>query len=1310
MTHADITLDPALILPYLPPDRYAELQGGPPLPDRSSGAVLFADIAGFTALTAALTRQLGMRRGAEEVTRQIDAVYAALIGVLDHYGGSVVGFSGDAITCWLADDTGWRATCCALAMQTAMATFATLPVPDSTTIALTIKVAVVSGPVRRFLVGNPAIQQLDVLAGTTLERLAQAEALAHSGEVVLDASTAHRLADRLAISAWRNTLTGEPVAVVGSLKAPPAPGRAPAALPALVPKPALNAWLLPTVAERLRAGNGEFLTELRPAVALFLAFDGIDFEHDEAARDHLNAFICWVQGVVTGYEGALLQLTIGEKGSYLYVVFGAPITHEDDPERAMRAALELRVPPMELGIQSVRIGISTGVMRTGAYGCRTRRTYGVLGDAVNVAARLMQHAHPGQIIVHEDLQQLTGPFFKWETPQTIYVKGKQGSITLYPLSDHHAPSTGYALHTLYSLPMIGREAELAAIVAQFPQVMQRQGRIVRICAEAGMGKSRMVAEIIHQAQRQGLIIYSGACHSYGMNTAYHAWHAIWSSFFGMEHSTTYAEQLQILEQTLDRINPLFRTRLPLLGTALNIAISDNAFTQSLDAKLRKEALQGLLVDCLRNRGQQLGERPTALLIIIEDGHWMDGLSHDLLKAVEAAIVDLPILLLLTYRPTDLIQFQSSAATLQYTRQLALGPFTEAETREFIMGKLTQWGLLDSHEIAASVIDPLVKRAQGNPFYIEELLNYLHDQDFKAHNIQQWQSVDLPSSLYSLILSRIDRLSEKQQITLKVSSIIGQMFRAHWLWEYYPALGSADQVVADLEHLSYLDITLRDTSESELMYLFKHIITQEVIYESLAYTTRATLHDTFARYLEMTLGDTTKPFVDMLAFHYERSDNRAKKCEYLRKAGEVAQTLYANADAISYYQRLLPLIDDHTEQMHILLKLGTAQLQAGEYPSALASFNAALGLIRASEPRQVEAEARILRHIATVHERRGHYDVAFEYVDEAIQLIGKADSIEGMRALLLGAGLRQRQGRYAETINWAEMGLTLAQKFACEPEKANAYNLIGGSYRILGHSEQAIQHFYQAIDTYRAVNHISGLGDAYNNLIILFTDLGDFNKAVSFADQAYEMKVLINDIYGQAMVLSNTGDAYRKMKDIEKSIGYFKRSLLLWDMVGSKFGSAVSSMNLGASCLLLNDYQAAEKYLSQSRSTFDEIRIETYFAEWHRIYAELCLKTSRYRQALDSCDLASAFARKFSGRAEEGLTELLRSQILQHVSQPEEALKAAQRALIILETSAHKADVLQCLDHLMVLTASHDSNLNRLYASQADIMRQKMAQT
>jgi class 3 adenylate cyclase len=230
---------------YLPQDRRQALARGADLPERTTGAALFADISGFTPLTEALDRALGARRGAEELTRQINRVYDVLIAEVDRYGGSVISFAGDAITCWFntVGVGGWelgageralipnpqpptsgalRAVACALAMQTAMRRFAAISLPDGAATALALQVAVASGPARRFVVGDPAIQLLDVLAGATLARMAAAEHLAAKGEVVLDARTAAALSDALQVAEWRiDHETGERFAVVSTNDQPP---------------------------------------------------------------------------------------------------------------------------------------------------------------------------------------------------------------------------------------------------------------------------------------------------------------------------------------------------------------------------------------------------------------------------------------------------------------------------------------------------------------------------------------------------------------------------------------------------------------------------------------------------------------------------------------------------------------------------------------------------------------------------------------------------------------------------------------------------------------------------------------------------------------------------------------------------------------------------------------------------------------------------------------------------------------------------------------------------------------------------------
>jgi class 3 adenylate cyclase len=269
-------------------------------------------------------KELGAGRGAEELTRQLNGVYDALIAEVHRHQGSVISFSGDAITCWFDDDpstlptvagqAGLRATVCALNMQQVMTRFAEMKTPSGILVSLGLKAAVTAGSVRRFLIGNPQIQYVDVLAGMTVDRVAEAEGYAEKGQVVVGSEVISQSGDNVEIVKWRGD---KRFAIVTD--------PAQATLVETAPWPALpvgalteeqtRSWILPPVYERLKTERGEFLAELRPGVALFLKFGGIDYDQDDAAEEKLDAYIREVQNILHRYESYLLQLTIGDKGS-----------------------------------------------------------------------------------------------------------------------------------------------------------------------------------------------------------------------------------------------------------------------------------------------------------------------------------------------------------------------------------------------------------------------------------------------------------------------------------------------------------------------------------------------------------------------------------------------------------------------------------------------------------------------------------------------------------------------------------------------------------------------------------------------------------------------------------------------------------------------------------------------------------------------------------------------------------------------------------------------------------------------------------
>ncbi|OUC09398.1 hypothetical protein RY27_03085, partial [Litorilinea aerophila] len=405
------------VLAYLPADRRRVLARGETIPARAVGAVLFVDISGFTPLTNALVAHFGPQRGAEETTRHLNTVYNELIGQIHRHGGSIIGFSGDGMTCWFPapQEKPGKAPTEALAvavnqalaeaarLQEAMAAFARLTVAEGVTVHLAVKAVISAGQVLRQVVGDPALQLLDVVAGSPVDRVGVGERLARSGEVLLDAQILPLVGDGLQVVDWRHGQDKDaPFAVVRPDAIPagivaPLNDTTPDPLP--LPQSRLRPWLLPEVYARLQAGQERFLAELRPAVALFVRFGGLDFDQDEAAGAKLDAYVRWVQQVLARYEGALIQLTTGDKGSYLYAAFGAPRAHDDDPRRALAAALALIQPPPQLLFRpTVQIGLARGTMRVGPYGSDRRPAYGVRGPAAKLAARLMLPAPPGPIL------------------------------------------------------------------------------------------------------------------------------------------------------------------------------------------------------------------------------------------------------------------------------------------------------------------------------------------------------------------------------------------------------------------------------------------------------------------------------------------------------------------------------------------------------------------------------------------------------------------------------------------------------------------------------------------------------------------------------------------------------------------------------------------------------------------------------------------------------------------------------------------------------------------------------------------------
>ncbi len=544
------------------------------------------------------------------------------------------------------------------------------------------------------------------------------------------------------------------------------------------------------VVEKMRAA-AHLAGERRVVTALFLDVIGstslaeqMDAEDWTAIMNH--AFDRF-SPIVYKYEGTIARLL----GDALLAFFGAPIAHEDDPVRAVHTSLELlsatenyaQTVRQKYGIEfAVRIGLNTGPVVVGSVGSDLKYEYTAMGDAVNLAARMQAAARPMTTLIAENTYRFVAPVFDCSDLGPIEVKGKSEPVRVYEVRGVKAqPGKIRGLSGLES-PMVGRDSELAALRAVSSQVLSGQGQIVTIIGEPGLGKSRLLSEwkaAVAAASDGGALTWAtGYCLSYGQGLAYHLLIDLTRSLVGVTTAANEAETRNALQA---RTRELFGDQMidvyPYLGHLLSLQLDGEALEriQALDP----QALQGHYLSAAHQLLQALAAKEP-LGLIFEDIHWADPSSTDLLIKLLPLTAESPILFCLIARPDQdspgwkLI----SAARDEYTErltELTLNALSDADSRALVSN------LLEIEALPEHTRTVILKKAEGNPFFVEEVIRMLIDRGAIVKSGEKWaavkeiDNVDIPDNLQGLLLARIDRLPDDVKHTLRVASVIGRQF-------------------------------------------------------------------------------------------------------------------------------------------------------------------------------------------------------------------------------------------------------------------------------------------------------------------------------------------------------------------------------------------------------------------------------------------------------------------------------------------------------------------------------------------------------
>lgn len=660
-----------------------------------------------------------------------------------------------------------------------------------------------------------------------------------------------------------------------------------------------------------------------------------------------------------------------------------------------------------------------------------------------------------------------------------------------------------------------------------------------------MGKSRLVAEVIRLARRKGFAGYGGACQSDAVNTPYQAWKSIWQAFFDVDPSAPLKKQMRNLEGEIEDRAPERVQAMPLLNVVLGLEIPDNDFTKTLEPQYCKSALSALFEDCLR-----AAAKDEPLLIVIEDMHWIDALSHDLLEELARALTDSRVCFVLAYRPPQLARLEAPRleAMPNFTK-IELHELNAAEAESAIRAKLAQLYPARGGALPSGLVDELMARSQGNPFYLEELLNYVRDRGLDPADLNK---IELPDSLHTLILSRIDQLSEREKTTLRVASIVGRLFRVEWLTGYYPELGGMNRVQSDLEQLAGLDITPLDTPEPELAYLFKHIVTHEVTYESLPFATRAKLHEQLAAYLERQIAAgvlTEASMLDTLVYHYERSDNPAKQRAYLKKAGQAALDVCASNTARDYFVRLLELTpESDPERSALALKLADSIVD--DFPARQAAIEQA----QASAKTDVDRASALAFLSDLKYFWLGNSAEAQTILAEAVRL---ARASGDSRTLLLTLGA-------LGDLNWW-----------------------------LGNFDDAKTALDESLALARALEDLTAELSIFNRLGTVAITQGDLDKAERLLSETHT-RALAAGARGLVLAtLNNLGWTAAERNDHALAKEYRQQYLTNYREIGNPGGIALALANLAGSQISLGQLAAARAGLQEAL----EISERVGFPQW-----------------------------------------------------------------------------------------------------------------
>jgi predicted ATPase/class 3 adenylate cyclase len=978
--------------------------------------------------------------------------------------------------------------------------------------------------------------------------------------------------------------------------------------------------------------GGEVDPEHRPAAVAFIHFHDFDtlIEREGAviAAERLDGLVRSVQAAVDPRGVTFLGTDISAHGGKIILTAGAPSTTGHDEELMLLAVQELVCGSPALPLSA---GVSWGSIFSGEIGTPYRRTYTVMGDVVNTAARLMARAPIGEVYATEETLEGSRTTFEMTTLEPFTVKGKKLPLRAISVG---APEGSRATRHAGGLPLIGRDQELTLLTDAWEEARSGSGQMVELSAEAGMGKSRLLEEFLARSIPDRVI--DAECRLYQAATPYFPFRALLRAAWDLGDLGP-RETHKALKALVDASAPDLAPWLSLIGVAVGVEIPESAEVQMLEDQFRPVRTMAS-VDTLL---EATTTGPTVL--IIEDTHWMDDASRELLGGLLSGLSRHPWLMVLTRRPGD---DGFVAPTDPQVTQIPLLPLGIEQAKELI------FNATEDSPLPPQLVERLAKQAHGRPLFLVELLQ----------TIGRSGSLDeIPQSVESMIASRIDTLPASDRNILRRLSVLGSGFQL----EHTPAvLGDAENAApAQTRMIRRLAdfLTLDNTGWVH----FQHALIRDVAYAGLPFKTRQDLHARVADSIFAACGDNPEEFSELLSLHYFYAKRWSRSWFFSRMAGDRAKEIYANHEAAAFYERALQSASrldwvEADERRQVLTDLAKVEYEAGSYDSAMRALREAIRL--SSDDPVAAADLRL--ELARCYQRIGALSQALRQTSLGLRLVEESEDPEARKAIARLRALRTTvlsdQFRPKVAI---EVGLRAVEEAEASGEMdalARAYTKIDEAYQILGLRDMAV-HEEKALQIFEELGDLPGILLLAINLGVQAYADGRWDDAIALYSKAQDVARRSGNASGEGAATANLGEVLisrSKLDEAEILLHEARRVLRGQKVVGF---ALFAETQLGRLSMERGDTAAAVAALNAVIDEAISINQDFFAVDASVHLADALNRSGDPTQALEVVDRAHEIAGEEAALYEVPL-ERLRAGSLLAMGRSDEALERIEVAL------------------------------------------------